>query len=485
MGNYRGYGGGLASGFLKGLGQARLYEMQQQKLDQQNKVLQAQLKSMDLKDKLTEKNIAAQERQRQFVQHLLGIQPGQPGQVFPVGQPGQAGQHKPVPGERVLNALVGSNAGILALHSMGLEKFVDDAISLRGQNMRADRDERKITYQDFQLPDGTIVRKPMPTLAPRGGRTPSPGGGMPTTSPGDGQGPGGAPLTPDQQFAADVQVLGAMIEAGKTDEEIQTSFPTARKVGNEWILPPPPELTKQPTSGGQQGKPSLGMVPGGMVKKQPQWERFTYIDNQGRTVEHFRNAQTKEPHEGVKPHVIAPIKAASPEAAARVALAVTGVKNFYRLQNMLYKDGQVNKKLILMAHAPMGGVSDGRNLLATFLDALDSRGRAASGAAMPESEVKNYKVMFFPSPLDNELTIKTKMARFKDFMTAYIEAMDPNGFYRGVIDKAISKVEADSQSGGVSFPLEVDLGKPAGLKPLPMKKPGETIDEYIKRNGGG
>lgn len=128
---------------------------------------------------------------------------------------------------------------------------------------------------------------------------------------------------------------------------------------------------------------------------------------------------------------VEPLKGESAEASAKIALANQGLKHTEAVSSaFINPDGSVNRQLVMLANAPMGGIGEGRQVRATFLDALDARARAATGAAMPDSEVANYTRMYFPSPLDDDKTIKDKLKRLKGFLKDYMNALDPSGIQR-------------------------------------------------------
>jgi hypothetical protein len=156
----------------------------------------------------------------------------------------------------------------------------------------------------------------------------------------------------------------------------------------------------------------------------------------GKTYEVLREKQTGK--EITKPKEIKPVKGESSETASKISLAKNALDYVGQLQSeFILPDGNINRALILQANAPMGGLGEGRKARAMFLDALDARARAATGAAMPDTEVKNYTRMYFPQPLDNDATIKDKMTRLNSFMSDYLKIMDPTGR----ITESISEVK--------------------------------------------
>lgn len=103
---------------------------------------------------------------------------------------------------------------------------------------------------------------------------------------------------------------------------------------------------------------------------------------------------------------------------------------------MIGPDGKIDARLVFSANVLGGGVGQGRLLRAKFDDALDARARAATGAAMPQSEKDNYYQMYFPQVIDltNPEIIADKFRRLESFMTDYLTVMDPTGRIRRQLD---------------------------------------------------
>jgi hypothetical protein len=198
--------------------------------------------------------------------------------------------------------------------------------------------------------------------------------------------------------------------------------------------------------GGLSGGPSGGVsLAGGagtpansdvMTVKQPDIQPFSYTDEHtGAQYEVLRNARTGQPV--TKPHMLKPLQGQTGEVAGRITMAEDSQEYARRLKAMFVKkDGSINRSLILKTWAPMGGIGEGRKVMATFKDMLDGRQRAASGAAIPPSEVKDYKEMYLPSPLDNDATILDKFERMNRFVTDYLTILDPTGVYRRAMVQA-------------------------------------------------
>lgn len=174
------------------------------------------------------------------------------------------------------------------------------------------------------------------------------------------------------------------------------------------------------------GDPRLNI--GGQQVAPPPVESFQY-EQDGNTFEVIRELRTGKPVS--EPKQIKAVKGEASETASKISLAKNALEYTKNLTDLfIMPDGSINRQLVFSANAPGGGVGDGRGAKAMFDDALDARARAATGAAMPPSEKVTYTGMYFPSPLDNDETIKNKMQRLDSFMTDYLDIMDPSGRIR-------------------------------------------------------
>jgi hypothetical protein len=123
-------------------------------------------------------------------------------------------------------------------------------------------------------------------------------------------------------------------------------------------------------------------------------------------------------------------KGESADVSARLALANQGLQHVNNFKSIVAPNGEVDRATIFTMNAPMGGIGKGREALVLFLDALDARSRAATGAAMPKEEIENYKRIYFPHPLDKDETVKNKMNRLEGFLNDYVKTLDPSGNMR-------------------------------------------------------
>lgn len=74
--------------------------------------------------------------------------------------------------------------------------------------------------------------------------------------------------------------------------------------------------------------------------------------------------------------------------------------------------------------------TQGRELRQSMLNAVEARLRAESGAAVPDTEVIRAAERFFPSTLDSDKAIRSKIKRFKDYVGEAISLVDPVGTQR-------------------------------------------------------
>ena len=150
------------------------------------------------------------------------------------------------------------------------------------------------------------------------------------------------------------------------------------------------------------------------------------------------NSRTGTPMTNPVPTKHPPMPAA--ETASKVTLAMEAQKMIPKIRSMLWKDGKYNKDIVYQATLPLGGVGEGRALKSMFMDALDARIRAATGAAVTKEEWPAYFRMYLPQILDSEDLAKDKIKRLENFMSSYLETLDPKGIIR---DRVKSTKQAD------------------------------------------
>jgi hypothetical protein len=165
------------------------------------------------------------------------------------------------------------------------------------------------------------------------------------------------------------------------------------------------------------------------------------------------NEKTGQPVTKPVPTKHPPMPAA--ETASKVTLAMEAQKMMPKIKGIIWKDGKYNKDAVYQASLPFGGVGEGRELKSMFMDALDARIRAATGAAVTKEEWPAYFRMYLPQILDSEKLAKDKIKRLENFMESYLETLDPNSIIR-------DRVSATKQT-------------------VEPRKPGESISDYLKR----
>jgi hypothetical protein len=178
--------------------------------------------------------------------------------------------------------------------------------------------------------------------------------------------------------------------------------------------------------GATTGQPMAGGMSTDMIVAPAPIESYTY-EKDGKTYEAFRNEKTKKMIG--EPTLIREMKGESSETASKIALAKTGITYLDQIKKSIFNpDGTPNRKLIASARL---GIGPGRNVRSMFYDALDARQRAASGAAIGKEEEKRYFNMYFPNAaLDDDATIHGKINRLDNFMTQYLDILDPSKKYR-------------------------------------------------------
>lgn len=130
------------------------------------------------------------------------------------------------------------------------------------------------------------------------------------------------------------------------------------------------------------------------------------------------------------------------ETASKITLAAKALKMMPEIRRFFINDdGTLNKTVALQAAAPGGGIGRGRQAIAMFMDAIDARIRAATGAAVTKEEWPAYFKMYLPSVLDNAETSKNKLDRLEAFLSGYLETLDPTGDARGRMSSQEQKAD--------------------------------------------
>ena len=174
----------------------------------------------------------------------------------------------------------------------------------------------------------------------------------------------------------------------------------------------------------------------------PETETHQY-EEKGTTYSVIRNKRTGE--EITKPVPIKEQKPLATETAGKLTLSINAQSIAKKARDMIInpETGEINKQILFEAAAPMGGVGQGRALRSMFMDALDARIRAATGAAVTKEEWPAYFRMYLPGPIDlgSPGLIKDKLDRLDSFIDKYITSLDPSGAMRKTIGKEGGQVK--------------------------------------------
>jgi hypothetical protein len=105
------------------------------------------------------------------------------------------------------------------------------------------------------------------------------------------------------------------------------------------------------------------------------------------------------------------------EAAQGIVDARGGIKDIQIASNLIFPNGVFNKGIVISSNIlPGGGVGpsgtltgDSRTAYQAMKRTIELLLRARSGAAVPDSEVKNYMNLYFPSSFDNAEQARNKL----------------------------------------------------------------------------
>lgn len=161
-------------------------------------------------------------------------------------------------------------------------------------------------------------------------------------------------------------------------------------------------------------------------------ETFEYEQN-GVKYSVVRNKRTGQPMTNPVP-IEAP-KPGSTDTAGKLSLSANAQKMLPKIRGLIFTEsGDLDKKTLAGASSPFGGIGDkGRQLKSVFMDALDARIRAATGAAVTKDEWPAYFTMYLPSPFDSKVLAEDKLNRLEQFLSGYVTTLDPSGAQRGRI----------------------------------------------------
>ena len=169
-----------------------------------------------------------------------------------------------------------------------------------------------------------------------------------------------------------------------------------------------------------------------------------------------------------EPFPLAPIrkggkKAMSAETAGKFQMAKTGVTALNAVRSGLFTKSKAGKEVLnkktfrdFTLRTPW---SVGRTLRQNMDDALETKLRIESGAAVPDQEVVRMNKRLLPSVFDNEAGIKNKLNRLKSFLDGTVETLDPNKIYGNNVEMFTDEsgqkfvvVPKNGQAGKVELP---------------------------------
>ena len=180
-------------------------------------------------------------------------------------------------------------------------------------------------------------------------------------------------------------------------------------------------------------------------------ETYTYTEGD-RELEGVRNAQTKEV-KNVKPIPKKPPPATPAETAAKLTSAVMSQNHVQRIRDLIIdpNTGQVNKFIVGLIALKIGV---GAEIESLFKEAVDSKIRGMTGAAVNKDEWPMYNSMYLPSlrDLTQPGLIEDKLNRFEKWIDAYVNVLDPDGTKR----KRMNVKESGSMTE-TDLPDDVDL----------------------------
>lgn len=156
----------------------------------------------------------------------------------------------------------------------------------------------------------------------------------------------------------------------------------------------------------------------------------------GAEVQNWKNAEGKIPPPGMTPNQLRAQgyeiaeKEKTPDVAGKIATTEAALKSYDEYKKLIIdpKTGKVNQRNVLTMNAPGGGFpkSEGRRAYNLFIEGLDAKIRAMTGAAITKEEVPFYERMFMPSPFDDDQTAMSKVQRYEGFLKSYLRELKPS-----------------------------------------------------------
>ena len=170
-------------------------------------------------------------------------------------------------------------------------------------------------------------------------------------------------------------------------------------------------------------------------------EKFPFVDPTGAERTGMRNPFTGEWLHGTGPGQGGAVKTKSTpglsaEAAGKMQGAKAGLRALSNFKGLLLNpNGGIDRKLVF-SMSPMGsggsfGVpgTPGYEAFVYLKDALESKIRIESGAAVPPSEIKRLMERYRPNPLWTDDLIMNQVNSLEEFLNGTIRAIDPEDIY--------------------------------------------------------
>lgn len=166
-----------------------------------------------------------------------------------------------------------------------------------------------------------------------------------------------------------------------------------------------------------------------------------------------------------KPTAIDMTRTLNTADAAKAQLLESGINNMESVKTALFPgyaqtgalEGVDRALLFTMANnIPM---TEGRTIRVQLRDAIESKLRAESGAAVPDTEVARADERMMPNSLDSESTIQNKIRILDEFLRGSFDKFDPEGRYdlRGTLE-AVPQV-LPPRGGALSAEEQAELDR--------------------------
>jgi hypothetical protein len=120
----------------------------------------------------------------------------------------------------------------------------------------------------------------------------------------------------------------------------------------------------------------------------------------------------------------------SPADAAKTELVVQGISDVRNARDLIVQTdpgtgaSTVDRGLLATMTGRVPGTK-GREVYGWVYNAIETKLRAESGAAVPDAEVARMAKRFVPSPLDSDEEIISKLDRLEEFMSGTLDRIVP------------------------------------------------------------